>query len=139
MPFNLFKKKKREPKEELQKRESEIPEEKPAGPGKEISVQKKRTENSSSLPTVLRNPHITEKATRLGEKGQYVFKVHPQATKNSVKQSVEALYGVLVQNVRLIKKPTKKIRVGKREGIQQGLKKAIVQLKQGESIEVISR
>ena len=98
-----------------------------------------KAKKASPLSGVLLNPHITEKATMLGEKGQYVFRVHPQATKGAVKQSVEVLYGVMVQNVRLIRKPTKKIRIGKRAGVKQGLRKAVVQLKIGESIEVISR
>ncbi|MCH7828354.1 50S ribosomal protein L23 [Patescibacteria group bacterium] len=102
-------------------------------------VIKKKVKRAPSFPSVLLNPHITEKATLLGEKGQYVFRVQPQATKDAVKQSVEALYGVAVRNVRLIKKPAKKIRIGRREGVKQGLKKAVVQLKAGESIEVISR
>ena len=140
MPFNLFKKKQQEePKQETAPQEPAVNEEKPARPGKETPVAKKKAKNISSLPSVLFNPHITEKATLLGEKGQYVFRVHPKATKNAVRQSVQALYGVAVQHVRLVKKPAKKIRLGRKEGVKQGLKKAVVQLKAGERIEVISR
>jgi len=139
MLFNFFKKEKQKEsrskadqplieKQELQKKK-----------GKEISISKKKVKNSPSLPTVLRNPHITEKATLLGEEGQYVFRVDPEATKGAVKQSVEALYGVSVRSVHMIKKPAKKIRIGRKEGFQQGLKKAVVKLKRGENIEVISR
>lgn len=150
MAFNLFKRKKQEevqpvPEKQVPKlKETELPEKKPARPGPtqpetEGTAPQKSKKNMSALPGVLFHPHITEKATMLGERGQYVFRVHPKATKSSVRQSVEALYGVSVRSIRLIKKPAKKIRVGRREGIQQGLKKAVVQLKAGESIEVISR
>jgi len=139
MLFNFFKRKKQKESQSkadqpLTEKQEQAREEK-----KEALIPKKKTGNRSFLPTVLRNPHITEKATMLGEKGQYVFEVDPEATKGAVKQSVEALYGVAVRNVRLIKKPAKKIRIGRREGIKQGLKKAVVKLKTGESIEVISR
>jgi len=149
MAFNFFKKKiqeksqetaesqpKKQPQPEADLEQEKKEQEQAVMPAPDI---KKKVKKAPSFSSVLRSPHITEKATLLGEKGQYVFRVAPQATKDAVKQSVEALYGVLVQNVRLIKKPAKKIRIGKREGVKQGLKKAVVQLKKGESIEVISR
>lgn len=147
MPFNFFKRSKPEKPQlkdeapvvkvqETAKLESKAKEEVASAASRRSGGKAKK---ASPLSGVLLNPHITEKATMLGEKGQYVFRVHPQATKDAVKQSVEVLYGVTVRNVRLIKKPAKKIRIGKKEGVKQGLKKAMVQLKIGESIEVISR
>ena len=142
MAFNFFKRKQQEnPQPKIDQplvEKQEQPKEQKQTP-KTAPVGKKEVKKASSLPCVLFNPHITEKATMLGEMGQYVFRVYPQATKGAVKQSVEALYGVAVQNVRMIKKPAKKIRIGRKEGVKQGLKKAVVQLKAGESIEVISR
>jgi len=138
MAFNFFKKKKQE--ESQPKADQPLAEkQEQAKDEKETLAPKKRTKSKLVFSNVLLNPHITEKATLLKEQGQYVFKVELGATKGAVKQSVEALYGVLVKNVRLIKKPAKKIRIGRREGIKPGLKKAVVQLKQGENIETLSR
>ena len=139
MAFNLFKRKKPSPKvakpvaavqESSKENEASL---------KEAPVAAKKTKRTPFLFNVLLSSHITEKATMLAEKRQYVFRVQPQATKGAVRQSVESLYGVDVRNVRLIKKPAKKIRIGKKEGLKPGLKKAVVQLKAGQSIEVISR
>ena len=133
MVFNFFKKKQKEKPKPLVEKQEQVKEEK-----KETPAPQKKAK-SASLPHVLLHPHITEKASVLGEKGQYVFSVHLCATKNAVKQSVQSLYGVDVLNVRLAKKPAKKIRVGRKEGIKPGLKKAMVTLKAGQTIEVISR
>ena len=140
MAFGFLKrKKKEEPQkktekplvEKKDKEEEQVPSKPP--------VAKKKGKTMPSLPNVLCNPHVTEKAAMLGEKGQYVFSVDPNATKDSIKQSVEALYGVSVQSVRLQKKPSRKVRVGRKMGVKPGLKKAIVQLKGEERMEVISR
>tara|TARA_B100001971_G_C18052464_1_gene463591 strand:+ start:402 stop:830 length:429 start_codon:yes stop_codon:yes gene_type:complete len=142
MVFNFFKrKKKEEPKPEVVQpvaEKQEQPKEQEQAP-KVTPVIKKKAKSIPSFPSALLNPHITEKATLLGEKGQYVFRVHLTATKGAVKQSVESLYGVDVKNVRLIKKPAKKIRIGRKEGMKAELRKAVVQLKAGQRIEVISR
>jgi len=149
MAFNFFKRKKLKKPEEtaesqLEKQLQPVADVPQAKKEQETAIKatggiKKNAKKTPTLSDALLSPHITEKATLLGENGQYVFRVAPEATKDAVKQSVEALYGVLVRNVRMIKKPAKKIRIGKREGLKPGLKKAVVQLKKGESIEVISR
>ncbi|MDP2735229.1 MAG: 50S ribosomal protein L23 [bacterium] len=133
MAFNIFKKKE-ETKEAPAVKEAAPKAEKPAA-----SAPKAKGKGKVSLPGVLLNPHVTEKASLLAEKGQYVFRVHPLATKGAVKQSVEALYGVEVRDVRMTKKPAKKVRLGRKEGVKQGMKKAVVQVKRGQTIEVISR
>jgi len=96
---------------------------------KEVVAARKKTKNKNSLPGILLHPHVSEKASVLAEKGSYVFRVHLGATKGAIRQSVESLYAVSVQHVRLTKKPPRKIRVGKKKGIQPGLKKAIVTVK----------
>ena len=142
MAFDLFKRRKQEkPQPKVAKpvaAAQEQPKEHEAAP-KETPAIKKKAKLAPSLLSVLLNPHITEKATMLGEKGQYVFRVHPTATKGAVRGAVESLYGVEVRSVRLIRKPAKKIRIGRKEGVKPGLKKAVVQLKEGQSMEVISR
>lgn len=134
MAFNIFKKKEEPKKEAPKKQEAALSAEKPAAP-----APKAKGKARASLPGVLLNPHITEKASLLGEKGQYVFRVYPAASKSAVRQSVESLYGVEVRSVQMTRKPAKKVRLGRREGVKPGMKKAVVQLKQGQTIEVISR
>ena len=139
MAFNFFKKKEQEkPQPKVQKPAAIKQEEHEVAP-KEAEGTKKKAKKTFLLPGVLMNPHITEKASMLGERGQYVFRVHKEATKGAVRGAVESLYGVEVRSVRLIRKPAKKIRSGKKMGLKPELKKAVVQLKRGQSIEVISR
>ena len=73
------------------------------------------------------------------EKGSYIFKVFDQSTKGQIKQAVEGMYGVDVNRVNIIRIPEKKIRVGRRQGIKKGYKKAIVTVKAGQEIELLPR
>ena len=82
-------------------------------------------------------PHITEKATALGEKNQYVFVVSHGAHKSGVAQSVEKMYGVDVEKVRMINVHSKAMRLGRVQGKKKGYKKAIVQVKAGQKIEIL--
>lgn len=79
----------------------------------------------------IKQPHITEKATALSDKKQYVFRVETSATKPQVKRAVEKLYGVKVVSVRIISVPGKSKRLGRTQGFRPGFKKAIVTLKEG--------
>jgi len=88
---------------------------------------------------VLKAPHVTERATDLVSKNQYVFKVWPRANKKEVKSAVEDVYGVDVVQVRMINVPKKKRRLGKIKGFRKGYKKAIVRIKEGQKIEVLLR
>jgi len=88
---------------------------------------------------ILKVPHVTEKATDLTEKNQYIFRVWPRANKNEVKKAVESLYGVEVISVKIIKVPAKKRRLGRIEGFRKSYKKAIVKIKKGQKIEVLPR
>lgn len=86
--------------------------------------------------TLLLSPQVTEKATELAEKNQYIFKVLPSANKTEVKKAVESLYGVEVTAVRMIKVPSKKRRLGQHQGWKKGYKKAIIKVKEGQKIEL---
>lgn len=88
---------------------------------------------------ILRSPHITEKATDLAKKNQYVFKISETANKTEIKKAIENLYGVSVLAVRIIKIPKKSRRLGKQKGWKKGYKKAIVKIKEGQKIEVLPR
>src|SRR3989344_875784 len=88
---------------------------------------------------ILAKPHVTEKATDLVEKNQYVFEVFPRARKHEIKKAVESLYGVKVLGVGIVNIPRRKVRVGKTMGFKGGYKKAIVRIQAGQKIEVLQR
>ena len=87
--------------------------------------------------TMVKEPHISEKATYLAESNKYVFKVYDRANKPQIKKSVEGIYGVNVLSVNIIKIPNKKRRIGRTEGFKKGHVKAIVTIKEGQKIEII--
>jgi large subunit ribosomal protein L23 len=86
--------------------------------------------------TKLTSPIITEKSTMISEQNKVVFRVPLDATKPQIKEAVEALFNVNVTgvNTMVVKGKTKHFRgiPGKRSDI----KKAIVTLKDGQSIDV---
>ena len=85
---------------------------------------------------VIRGPVITEKATMLSEHNKVVFKVAKTATKPQIKAAIEKLFDVKVVGVNtLVTKGKKKIFRGLR-GQRSDVKKAIVTLAEGETIDV---
>jgi large subunit ribosomal protein L23 len=85
---------------------------------------------------VLLAPVVTEKSYELIENGKYSFRIHPDAHKTQVRQAVEELFSVHVEGVNIVKVQPKPKRRGMRVGRKPGWKKAIVQLRKGESIEI---
>jgi len=81
-------------------------------------------------------PHITEKSTLLSEHNAVVFKVAGKATKPQIKAAVEALFGVSVTGVNTLvqKGKTKKWKGAPYQ--RSDVKKAIVTLREGQSIDV---
>ncbi len=143
--FGIFKKKKKVP----EKKKSEKKPEKKAKGKIAPAVKPRRARKPAAAPKpkkisdvayrVLKGPHITEKATDLINKNQYVFEVFPRAGKTEIKRAVEDLYGVNVVSVRIINVPSKKRRLGRIEGERKGYKKAIVKITEGQKIEVLPR
>ncbi len=85
---------------------------------------------------VIVSPVITEKATNLTEQNKVVFRVAPKATKPQIKEAVEKLFDVKVTGVNtLVTKGKKKFFRGQR-GQRSDVKKAIVTLAEGDSIDV---
>ncbi|MBI2098301.1 MAG: 50S ribosomal protein L23 [Candidatus Wildermuthbacteria bacterium] len=82
-------------------------------------------------------PHITEKATDLASKNQYVFVVDSSASKREIGRDVANKYGVTVLKTRIVNVHPKKMRLGRTQGMKKGYKKAIVQIKMGEKIEIL--
>ena len=85
---------------------------------------------------VLISPVVSEKSYSRIPTGQYTFKIHKDAHKTQVRQAVEELFNVHVEGVNIVKVQSKPKRRGMRPGRKPGWKKAIVQVRQGESIEI---
>jgi large subunit ribosomal protein L23 len=85
---------------------------------------------------VLIAPVVSEKSYGQIAQNRYTFKVHQDAHKTQVRQAVEELFDVKVLNVAIIKVQAKPKRRGAIRGIRPGWKKAVVQLKAGDSIEI---
>src|SRR4029453_8212864 len=83
-------------------------------------------------------PHITEKSTMLSETNSVVFKVAPTATKPEIKAAIEALFNVKVTNVNTIVSKGKSKRWQGKPYRRSDVKKAIVTLAEGQSIDVTS-
>ena len=85
---------------------------------------------------VLLAPVVTEKAYTGVEVGKYSFHVHPDAHKTQVRQAVEQLFGVKVLSVNIVKVPSKPKMRNYQRGRRPGWKKAIVQLREGDTIDI---
>ena len=85
---------------------------------------------------VLLAPVVSEKSYSLITDRKYTFKVHKNAHKTQVRQAVEELFAVKVENVNILKVQAKPKRRGLTKGTRPGWKKAIVQLREGETIEI---
>lgn len=80
-------------------------------------------------------PVISEKSYAAIEGGRYTFQVHPQATKPEIARAVETIFDVTVTNVNTMRVKPKPKRQGWTRGKTASWKKAIVTLKEGDSIE----
>lgn len=85
---------------------------------------------------VILAPHITEKSTLLSEHNAVVFKVAGGASKPEIKDAVEALFGVKVTGVNTIVQKGKTKRWKGRPYKRSDVKKAIVTLAEGQSIDI---
>lgn len=90
----------------------------------------------NSYRDIIKGPIITEKSATLAEQNVIVFSVDPKANKTQIKQAVEAIFNVKVESVNTLNAPTKKKRVGRYTGRTNKVKKAIVKLAEGSSIEL---
>ena len=83
-------------------------------------------------------PHITEKSANLANLNKYIFRVLPNANKTEIAKSIAGFYGVKVESVNIINIHRKKRFLRRHEGYKSGYKKAIVTLRQGDKIELLS-
>lgn len=79
-------------------------------------------------------PVITEKSALCEQEGTYVFKVAKKANKTQIKQAIEKIFNVKVENVNTVNVHPKKKRVGRYEGMTKSYKKAYVKLAKGSTI-----
>ncbi len=85
---------------------------------------------------IIKAPIITEKTTELAQQNTYVFSVDVKANKTHIKQAIENIFDVKVESVNTVNVKPKKKRVGRYTGKTNHVKKAIVKLKEGSSIEL---
>ena len=89
-----------------------------------------------NLHDVIVRPVVTEKSTGLYEQGKYVFVVATDANKIEIKQAIETLFNVKVKDVRTMQYRGKERRVGRHVGRRASWKKAVVTLRDGDTIEI---
>ena len=99
-----------------------------------MTIKDKTRLNERDLADLIVKPIITEKGTIQRELNKYVFDVLPTATKPDIRAAVESLFDVTVVKVNTLKLPRKKRRVGRFEGYKTQYKRAIVTLKDGDTI-----
>jgi large subunit ribosomal protein L23 len=94
--------------------------------------------NPERVFKVLLGPHVSEKSTVLGDSAnQVVFKVTRDATKQEIKQAVEQLFEVKVEDVRVTTVSGKRKGVGRIRGRRSDWKKAYVSLAEGQEIDLL--
>lgn len=87
------------------------------------------------LMTVIRGPHLSEKAHLAAENNQVVLRVRTDATKSEIRQAVKLLFEVDVDSVRVVNVKGKNKRFGMTRGRRSDWKKAYVRLADGESLD----
>ena len=90
-----------------------------------------------SVNNILSQAILSEKSTIIKEKeNKFVFKVNPLANKLEIKRAIESAFGVKVVDVKTINVKGKTKRLGRFEGQRSSWKKAIIRLKEGNTIEI---
>ena len=90
----------------------------------------------SNYRDVIKAPIITEKSSALAQNNVITFSVDVNANKTQIKQAVEKIFDVKVESVNTVNVKPKKKRVGRYVGKTNRVKKAIVKLAEGSSIEL---
>lgn len=85
---------------------------------------------------VLIAPVVSEKSYSLIEENKYAFRIHDRAHKTQVRQAVEELFDVKVERVNVMRVKPKPKRRGYHRGTRPGWKKAVVQLREGDKIDI---
>ncbi len=91
---------------------------------------------TNRLEDVIRRPLITEKATSALELNQYTFEVDHRAAKPDIKAAIEKLFDVRVVGISTMNPPRRSRRIGRFAGKRSQVKKAVVRLAEGNSIQL---
>jgi len=90
-----------------------------------------------TVSTIIKQAIVSEKGTILQDKeNRYIFKVHPDANKIEIKKAIETAFDVKVLNVKTINMKGKTKRLGRFEGKRSSWKKAIIRIKEGDTIDI---
>ncbi len=89
----------------------------------------------NSIYSTIVSPVITEKATKISENNQFVFKVKIDSNKKEIKEAVEKLFKVKVKSIKTIKTKGKNKVFKGTKGRRSDYKKAIICLNKGENID----
>ena len=103
-----------------------------------MTVAPKKPLSKEAMYQIIRAPLITEKMTILSEKNQFGFKVAMDASKPEIAAAVEMLFNVKVTSVNTLVQKGKAKRFKGRLGVRSDVKKAIVTLAPGQSIDFTS-
>ncbi len=85
---------------------------------------------------LVKKPWVTEKSVRLSAERKYAFIVKRRATKPEIKKAIKDAYKVDAVTVNVVNRPPKRKRFGAVRGMQEGYRKAIVTLKEGQKIDL---
>lgn len=85
---------------------------------------------------VILRPVVSEKSYGSLEKGVYTFVVHPDATKPEIRDAIETIFNVKVTNVNTMWRKGKRKRTRYTMGTRASTKRAVVTLREGDSIEI---
>lgn len=93
-----------------------------------------KSEKGSIL--LVKQPWITEKAVNAGSLRKYIFVVDKSANKPEIKKAIEKIYSVKIIDVNIINIGGKSKRLGRSIGRTSGFKKAVITLKEGDTIDI---
>lgn len=133
--FDFLKRKK--PKEEKIKAEAVKKTKKEAPQAEPVERAPVRKRDVREIYKIIREPHISEKATQLSDGRKYTFKIYSQVNKIQIEKAITNLYGVKVKDVKIINIKSKKRVLRGIEGRKAGHRKAIITLEKGEKIEIL--
>lgn len=103
---------------------------------KEEKGSTKKVTDAMFAYEIIREPVLTEKGDRAQMNNQYIFYVSRDANKVEIAQAVKELYGVKPTSVNVINTKGKSVRFGRLQGTRKDRKKAVVTLKQGDTISI---
>tara|TARA_B100001248_G_C27334044_1_gene432924 strand:- start:881 stop:1177 length:297 start_codon:yes stop_codon:yes gene_type:complete len=89
----------------------------------------------NSLYNIIVSPVITEKATKISENNQFVFKVKIDSNKKEIKEAIEKLFKVKVKSIKTIKTKGKNKIFKGTKGRRSDYKKAVICLNKGENLD----